>query len=63
MDETCDRIAREMGCEPDSGDGLVEAVRLLVQEREAERAKVARFEKSNFDGVGKCDYCKGVAAR
>jgi hypothetical protein len=38
MDETCDRIARAMGCEPDSGDDLVEAVRLLVPERDAERA-------------------------
>lgn len=37
------RIATVMGCEPMDGDDLVEAVRLLVAERDAAEAECARL--------------------
>ena len=43
VDELRDRIARVMGCTPDDDADLVEAVRLLVQERDE---AVARFERT-----------------
>ena len=44
LEATFDRIAVAMGCEPEDNDDLVEAVRLLVQERDAavQRAKRAK---------------------
>lgn len=46
------------------GQRDTEHARVVELERglSVERAKVARFEKSRFDGMGKCDYCKGVGA-
>jgi len=37
------RIAEALGCEPESDDDLVEAVRLLVSERDEARAEVERL--------------------
>jgi len=42
---TLDRIASAMGCDPDPESDLVEAVRLLVQERDAAVQRAERAER------------------
>ena len=45
--ETMDRIAAVMGCAPADDDDLVEAVRLLVAERDAARAEADALRAEN----------------
>lgn len=45
LEATFDRIAVAMGCEPEDNADLVEAVRLLVQERDAAVQRAERAER------------------
>ena len=45
---TMDRIAAAMGCAPADDDDLVEAVRLLVSERDGARAELEASERARY---------------
>ena len=45
---TMDRIAAAMGCAPADDDDLVEAVRLLVAERDGARAELEATERARY---------------